>query len=126
MLKVMLIEDSPKLQDLLGGVLSAIDGVAFFGAAASEDEALRMLAQNTVDLLIVDINLKQGSGIGVLGALRANPVRFGTPRKVVFTNHAHASMQRRCEALGADAFFDKSMNVNGMLAYVREAAASQS
>lgn len=124
MLKVMLIEDSPKLQDLLGAVLSEMDDVAFFGAAAGEDEALRMLAERPVDLLIVDIELSQGSGIGVLSALRADPSRFGNPRKIVFSNYSHASMQKRCHDLGADGFFDKSLNVNGMLAYIRDAAAS--
>lgn len=126
MLKVFLIEDSELLQELLSDMLSELEGIDFCGCADGEAEALRRLAETPVDLVIIDIQLKQGSGIGVLDALQADSDRYGNPRKVVLTNYAHATMRQRCEHFGTDAFFDKSLHVNQLIDYVVDAAHTKS
>ena len=123
MLKVFLIEDSLLLQELLGGILGELDGVEFCGCAEGETEALSLLAETPADLVIIDIELKQGSGIGVLDALQTDSGLYGSPDKVVLTNYAHATMRQRCDRFGMDAFFDKSMQINQLIDYVNEAAA---
>jgi DNA-binding NarL/FixJ family response regulator len=125
-LKVFLIEDSVLLQELLGDMLSELDCVEFCGCAEGEDEALRRLAEDPVDLAIIDIELKQGSGIGVLDALQTDSERYGSPRKVVLTNYAHSTMRQRCEQFGTDAFFDKSLHINQLIDYVVDAANKKS
>ena len=125
MLNVFLIEDSLLLQELLGGILSELDGVALCGCADGETEALRQLAESPVDLVIIDIELRQGSGIGVLDALQTDSGLYGRPRKAVLTNYAHTTMRQRCEHFGMDAFFDKSMQINQLIDYVTEAAAQK-
>lgn len=125
-LKVFLIEDSALLQELLGGILSELDGVEFCGCAEGEAHALQRLAEAPVDLVIIDIELRQGSGIGVLDALRTDSDRYGKPRKVVLTNYAHATMRQRCDRFGMDAFFDKSLHVNELIEYVVDAARQKS
>lgn len=125
-LKVMLIEDSTLLQELLSGILSDLDGVELCGTVDSEAEALHRMAESPVDLAIIDIQLKEGSGIGVLAALQADPTRYGAPRKVVLTNFAHATMRQRCASLGMDAFFDKSLHINQLIDYVSDAARQKS
>jgi DNA-binding NarL/FixJ family response regulator len=126
MLKVFLIEDSALLQELLGGMLSELDGVDFCGSADGEAQALQRLAEAPVDLVIIDIELKQGSGIGVLDALQTDSDRYGKPRKVVLTNYAHATMRQRCDRFGMDAFFDKSLHLNQLIDYVVDAAQQKS
>jgi DNA-binding NarL/FixJ family response regulator len=126
LLKVFLIEDSALLQELLGGMLSELDGVEFCGCADGEAQALQRLAEAPVDLVIIDIELKQGSGIGVLDALQTDSDRYGKPRKVVLTNYAHATMRQRCDRFGMDAFFDKSMHINQLIDYVVDAAQQKS
>ncbi len=125
MLKVFLIEDSRLLQELLGGMLSELDGVEYTGCADGEADALRQLAESPVDLVIIDIELKQGSGIGVLEAIQNDSSHYGSPRKAVLTNYAHATMRQRCERFGMDAFFDKSMQINQLIDYVNDAAAQK-
>ena len=126
LLKVFLIEDSALLQELLGGMLSELDGVDFCGCADGEAQALQRLAEAPVDLVIIDIELKQGSGIGVLDALQTDSERYGKPRKVVLTNYAHATMRQRCDRFGMDAFFDKSLHINQLIDYVVDAAQQKS
>lgn len=125
MLKVILIEDSLLLQELLSGILIELEGVEFCGSAEGERDALLLLESARPDLAIIDIELKQGSGIGVLAALQTEPERYGAPLKVVLSNYAHASMRQRCERLGIDAFFDKSLHSNELIEYVREAASDR-
>jgi len=126
MLKVFLIEDSELLQELLSDMLNELEGIDFCGCADGEAEALRRLAENPVDLVIIDIELKQGSGIGVLDALQTDSDRYGNPRKAVLTNYAHATMRQRCEHFGMDAFFDKSLHINQLIDYVVDAAHTKS
>jgi DNA-binding NarL/FixJ family response regulator len=125
-LKVFLIEDSALLQELLADMLNELEGIEFCGCADGEAEALRQLAQNQADLVIIDIELKQGSGIGVLDALQTDSGLYGQPRKVVLTNYANASMRQRCERFGMDAFFDKSLHINQLIDYVVDAAHKKS
>ncbi len=122
LLKVFLIEDSALLQDMLADVLGEIDGVELIGCAEGENEALQRLSDAPADVVVIDIELKQGSGIGVLEALRHTPERYGDPTKVVLTNFSHSSMRKRCESLGTDAFFDKSLHIDRLVGFVADAA----
>jgi DNA-binding NarL/FixJ family response regulator len=117
-LQVLLIEDSPLLRRLLTETLEEIDGVDVSGYAETEAGALEQLEHKPIDLAVIDIELKNGSGIGVLQALKQFPERYGQPKKVVFSNYSHASMRQRCEAYGIDAFFDKSLQMNDLVAYI--------
>ncbi len=121
MLKVFLIEDSSLLQELLLGMLSELDGVELCGCARGESAALCWLAEHQADLVIIDLELKQGSGIGVLHALQADADMYGKPRKVVLSNYSNPSMRQRCEHFGMDAFFDKSLHINELIDYVVDA-----
>ncbi|MFP5418808.1 MAG: response regulator [Gammaproteobacteria bacterium] len=124
-LRIFLIEDSVLLQELLIDTFSELDGVELCGLADGETEALQKLAQSKADLVIIDIELKQGSGIGVLDALQTDSDRYGKPRKVVMSNFSHESMRRRCERLGMDAFFDKSMDMGLLVESINEMVASK-
>lgn len=117
-MQILLIEDSPLLRKLLTETLNEIEGVQVCGFAETESEALEQLEDKSVDLAIVDIELSQGSGVGVLRALQKYPERYGLPKKVVFTNYSHSAMRQRCEELDIDAFFDKSLQMNDLVAYI--------
>lgn len=123
-LKVVLIEDSLILRDALSAVLSDLEGVEVVGGAEDERSALEVLQLERPDIAIVDLKLRAGSGIGVLRALFRNPERFGRPRAVVFSNHGQPLVRERCFALGVERFFDKTSEMNELLAYVRQAMPS--
>jgi DNA-binding NarL/FixJ family response regulator len=122
LLTVVLIEDSTLLRQALGKVLGELDGVEVVGDAADERSAIELLLHRRPRLAIVDLQLRDGSGIGVLQALSQTPERFGRPRAVVFSNHGHADVRARCLALGVDRFFDKATEIDALLNYVRQAA----
>ena len=122
-LRIVLIEDSPMLCAMLKEMLAELKGVEVVADAADEQGALSELEQHRADLAIVDLELREGSGLGVLTRLNAEPERFGRPRTVVFSNHGHSAVRARCSALGAEHFFDKSFQLDDLLDYVQTAVA---
>lgn len=121
-LTVILIEDSPLLRHTLGTLLDELAGVAVVGEAEDESSALELLQRQQPCLAILDLELKTGSGFGVLRAISRSPDRFGHPRAVVFSSHGHALVRERCFALGVERFFDKATQFDDLLAYVRQAS----
>ena len=63
------------------------------------------------DLAVVDLFLKEGSGLGVLMRCRE---RAAHQRVVMLTNYATTDIRHRCLALGADAVFDKSTELDAL------------
>lgn len=115
-LKAFVIEDNATIRENLIGTLEELTCVKFTGASASEDEALAWLTQNgdAWDVVIVDLFLKQGSGIHLAQCIkRARP----TQKIVVFSNYINASVRKRCAQLGVDAVFDKSTEIDALVDY---------
>lgn len=117
-LKVVLVEDSPRLCRLLAGILDELEGVSVVAEAPDEGTALRLLNTCPADLAIVDLELGGGSGLGVLRALAREPQRFGHLRAVVFSNYGHPGLRDYCRQLGVDAFFDKAFQLDDLIDYV--------
>lgn len=115
-LKTYIVEDNATIRENLIGTLEELACIKALGWAETESEAKRWLAENggRWDLTIVDLFLKQGSGLGVLEACRERPA---TQRVVVLSNYATADMRKRCSQLGADAVFDKSNEIDALVEY---------
>ena len=120
-LRIVVIEDSAPLRAYLCHLLGELEGVEVVAEASDEQGAIRALAQRECDLAIVDLELASGSGLGVLGQVQAQPERFGTPRRVVYSSHDHAAIRDRCVALGAERFFDKRRDTGELLDFVAAA-----
>jgi CheY-like chemotaxis protein len=119
---VAIIEDSVMLRDMLSDLLEDIEQVNVAVTASGQQAALEALESCSVDLAIVDLELGEGNGLGVIETLRKQPARFGKPRTVVFSNYAVSPMSRRCRALGVDRIYDKSFQLPELLSYVKSEA----
>ena len=122
-LKTYIIEDSAVIRESLIGLLEESVPVEVVGTAEDELTALRWMENHRqCDLVIVDIYLKGGSGLGIL---KAGARVYNKPAKwVVFSNHATPEMRERCLELGADCVFDKSNEIDELLLYCNRLAAS--
>jgi DNA-binding NarL/FixJ family response regulator len=112
--RVYIVDDSSTVRNNLGETLKELAGIEPVGATDGEHEARRWLAANEWDLAIVDLFLREGSGMNVLQALRKT--RAGQ-RIVVLSNHSSADVRWRCRQLGADAVFDKSTEIEALVDY---------
>jgi DNA-binding NarL/FixJ family response regulator len=115
-LQTFLVEDSPLIQQSLITTLEELAPVQVVGVADDEGGATRWLedAGHKADLVIVDIFLKRGSGLGVLQAARQ--LRHSA-NMVVLSNYATLDIRRKCLALGAAQVFDKSTEIDALIAY---------
>lgn len=115
-LKTFIVEDSPVIRDSLIATLEELVSIEVVGTAEDEAGALQWLLQpmHEVDLVIIDIFLKAGSGLGVLRATIDLP---NVTKRVVLSNYATLDMRRKCLALGADRVFDKSHDIDALIAY---------
>jgi DNA-binding NarL/FixJ family response regulator len=121
-LHTYIVEDSPVIRENLIATLEELVPVRVVGTAADEATALRWLGEpgQRVDLVIVDLFLERGSGLGVLRAAQALHPPY---RLVVLSNFATPDMRRTCLALGADRVFDKSNEIDALVLYCEQLAA---
>lgn len=122
LLNIYLVEDSPVIRENLVATLEELVSAKVVGTAVDEATAVSWLSDldHPVDLVIVDIFLQSGSGLGVLRAAQAMPQRY---RLVVLSNYATPVMRRNCLALGADRVFDKSNEIEVLIEYCVSLAA---
>ncbi|MET0311509.1 MAG: response regulator [Burkholderiaceae bacterium] len=115
-LRTYIVEDSATIRDNLIGTLEELACITAVGTAETEDEGKSWLAANAEgwDLAIVDLFLKQGSGLGVLEVCRD---RHENQKVVVLSNYATVDMRRKCAQLGVDAVFDKSNEIDALIDY---------
>jgi two-component system, OmpR family, response regulator len=115
-LRTYIVEDSVTIRDNLIGTLEELACITAVGTAETEDEGKNWLSSNAQgwDLAIVDLFLKQGSGLGVLEVCRD---RLDTQKVVVLSNYATVDMRRKCAQLGVDAVFDKSNEIDALIDY---------
>ena len=114
--KTFIVEDSRIILDNLVAALEELAPVQVVGSAPDEDAAMNWLTADgrDVDLVIIDVFLKAGSGLGVLkrAAQRSVP-----GKRVVLTNYATQEMRKKCLELGADRVFDKSNELDDLVLY---------
>ncbi|HSI54822.1 MAG: response regulator [Ramlibacter sp.] len=115
-LRTYIVEDNATIRENLIGTLEELASIVALGWAETENDARTWLDshEGDWDLAIVDLFLKQGSGLGVLEACRG---RVEGQRVVVLSNYATADMRKRCLQLGADAVFDKSNEIDALVDY---------
>lgn len=118
-LRTYIVEDNATIRENLIGTLEELACVKTVGTAETEGDGKVWLGSHLDqwDLAIVDLFLRQGSGLGVLQACGQ---RSAAQKVVVLSNYATADMRKRCEQLGADAVFDKSNEIDALVDYCVE------
>ena len=124
-IKTFIVEDSSVVRENLIAALEESAPIEVIGVAEDEPSAIAWLLDkgHRCDLVIVDIFLRSGTGLGVLkgiGDLSADTQR------VVLSNHATPDIRTKCLELGADEVFDKSNELEQMLFFVNRLRSEQS
>lgn len=129
-LRVLVVEDLPRVQNLLRELIDAPGRIEVVDVVETESDAVAQYERLRPDAVVIDLNLREGSGLGVLMALRRNQ-RPDRPRPllIVLTNHALPVLEAACLNAGADHFLDKSHDfhkVRSLLEQARLASAGRS
>ena len=114
-ISVFVVEDSPIIRDVLTQRLEDDSRFSVVGHAETAQDTIAALKQlGLLDILVLDLQLKQGTGYDVLAYLRSARAPSEL-QAVVLTNYASPAYRQRALALGASGFFDKSMEFDKML-----------
>jgi two-component system OmpR family response regulator len=103
--RVLLVEDSKLLTERLIEAIDLIAGVHLIGTAETEAAAVALVAREPVDVIILDLHLRQGSGFGVMRALATAQL---SPQIIVLTNYDLPEYKNAAFTLGATHFLDKA------------------
>lgn len=101
---ILVVEDQPQVLESLTVLLGLVDTDFDIAMARNEDQALRIIDRQKVDLAIVDLGLEEGSGLHVLHDL---VVRQPDAMRVVYTQSRSSKLREQCLSLGADVFIHK-------------------
>lgn len=117
--RVFVVEDSALIRRRIIDNVQSMSGFDVVGFAESEEEAIEAIRELRPDVVVTDIRLKEGNGIGVVRQVRAEKIT-PEPKIFVLTNFAYPEYQVQCSLAGADAFFDKSSEYDSFLTRLRQ------
>jgi DNA-binding NarL/FixJ family response regulator len=121
-LRVLLVEDSAIICDLVAKIINDVAGLSVVDSVATEADAIGAVNRGDVDVVILDLQLRTGTGFGVLRALRTMTKR---PAVVVFTNFPLSTYRESAFALGATHFLDKSRDYDRLPGILTELATAR-
>ena len=115
-MKVLIVDDSELMRKRLSEMISQVEGVEIVGKAERSQEAIEAIQKLKPNVVILDIKMPGGNGIGVLEHIKKN----NTNTKVImFTNYPYPQYRKKCMDLGADYFFDKSTEFEEVVEVLR-------
>ncbi len=110
-LRVFLVEDSDAVREQIVENLSDIPGLVIAGFSDTEGDALGQLQDEFFDVVIFDIELKQGNSISLLRSLARTP-RLPQNLKIIFSNNVSGAYRRVSQQYGVRYFFDKTSELS--------------
>jgi len=118
--RVFLVEDSPIIRERLLQLLEGLDSVEVVGSADNAVDAIAGIVAAAPDAVVLDIKLKDGSGIDVLRRVKQS---LPSVTVIMLTNYATSEYRHTCLAAGAEYFLDKTNefeNLRGILHRLRQ------
>ena len=123
--RLLLVEDSALLRDRLIELLTLPGVVRVAAAVDTEAAAIGQVATDHFDVLIIDVELREGSGVNVIREARALYGEGEQPLIIVLTNYALQAVRERCIAAGADHFLDKMSQFGELLQLIESRGRGQ-
>jgi DNA-binding NarL/FixJ family response regulator len=120
-MRVLLVDDHPRVRRSLREVLERSLGQPSFGEAGGAAEALKLVQAEPWDVVLLDLSLPDGSGIETLAQLRR--LRPTLP-VLVMTMHPEAQYRAAAQAAGAAGWVTKGSDPATIAAAVRGAVAA--
>lgn len=98
-------------------LLSDVDNLEITGFTQDSFVALESIRKNTPEVLILDIEMRGGSGLNLLRQLREE---FPSLKIIVTSNSSTEQYRNKCKQYGADFFFDKSTEIRSVPDAIRQ------
>ena len=123
-MKVFLVDDSAFVLEKLTAMVSGIGGVEIAGQAMNEHDAIQSIVKLKPDVAILDIRLNGGgNGMEVLKRIKKE---MPPPILIMLTNYPYPQYREKCQALGANYFFDKVTEIEKFYDTVKQLLTDES
>jgi DNA-binding NarL/FixJ family response regulator len=118
-MRVFVADDSKIVRERLICTITETQGFTCVGEARDGEEAFSKVSQLKPDVVILDIRMPKENGISVLKKIKKN--RPSTT-VIIFTSYPFEQYRKRCMDLGADFFFDKSLEPEKLIETLKSMA----
>jgi DNA-binding NarL/FixJ family response regulator len=115
-IRVLVVDDHQLMIEGLKSLLECEDDIVFAGGANSMAETLAFLSHNLVDVILMDINMPDGSGIETTGQIRN---LYPQVKVIALTMHDDISIITRMIRAGASGYILKRTNMNEVIEAIR-------
>lgn len=120
-MNIFVVEDSASIRRLLTRRVNAMSGMRVIGEAGGQSQALALIRWTEPDVVLLDLSLDSGTGLGLLRELRLSGFQG---RVAVLTCQDVDAYGGACIRAGADAFYDKASGLETLFDDLAEMAAS--
>lgn len=111
--KILVVEDSPTMRQLIGFALKRLPGAEIIEASDGVD-GLKKINSNRFDLIITDINMPVMDGLKLISLVRRD-INYRNIPIMIITTEGGAKDRERALALGADAYITKPIQAAQVL-----------
>ena len=118
--RVVLADDHRLLLEGLAQALNGIPDIDVIGTAEDGDQLVELVSATDPDVLLVDVEMPNTTGIAALGAMP------DSPPAIVVTMHTDDEHRAKAMAVGAVGFMSKSTPLPTLAAAIRAAASGES
>jgi len=115
-IKVMIVDDHQLMIEGLKSLLEDEEDIAFVSGANSMAETLLFLENNPIDVILMDINMPEGSGIEATEKIKE---KYPDTKIVALTMHDDISIITRMIKAGASGYILKKTNMNEVIEAIR-------
>jgi DNA-binding NarL/FixJ family response regulator len=106
---VLIVDDSILVMERMIPIMEEIDNISFVVHAGSYKEGLEVLSRLTPDMVLLDINLPDKSGIELLRVIQEQHPEIPV---LMISNNADQYYRDICKKMGARYFLDKSADID--------------
>jgi CheY-like chemotaxis protein len=118
MTRILYIEDNPQNMDLVCRILRHVGGYEVFGADTGTS-GVQEAESKRPDLILMDINLPDISGLEATNRIKANP-KLSTIPIVAFTADTNDADRKRYIDAGCDGYLPKPASAQKLLQMIQD------
>lgn len=112
MLKCLIIEDQLSIRKKITETISLIPDMRILAESGSGKEAILFISELSPDVIILDIRLKDKSGIEVLSEMKKKNLNIPV---IVFTQFENKRYEDKCRSLGASHYLLKKDGLDQLI-----------
>jgi DNA-binding NarL/FixJ family response regulator len=116
-MKVLIVDDSALIRVRLAELLTELEGIEIVAQSDNAYDAAELIRRLAPDVAILDLRMPKRSGMELIGDVKSAPQ---PPKIIMLTNFPTPENREKCLRSGADYFFDKSSEIEGVMAVLKD------